>query len=96
MDTNDSILAHAIAENPNAVVKYRTVEGHINDCSCMGCRPVLTENLWYGSVEPAPENLKCVACGNPLTLAARGLFEVIGSYTLVQKWWFPCCSSLDS
>ena len=92
--TNDLILAHAIEENPNAVVKYRSTEGHTADCSCTGCRPVLKENLWYGTEETVPENLKCEICGNLLTLAAKGLFEIIGSYTLVQKWYHPCCISI--
>lgn len=88
------IVSEAIRDNPSAVYTARKIPEHCNDCDCTGCTPVLTEKIWFGEetvipTDPVPQNDSC-SCGKPLKLAARGLLEVLGEYTLVNKWYYRC------
>lgn len=91
----DPVFMEAMKNNPTASVKYRQTPGHNSDCVCTGCTPVLTENIWYGDdqhnhADPVPQNNCCDGCGKPLVIAVRGLLEVMGSYTLIQRWYHRC------
>lgn len=88
------ILQQALQDNPNALLKVRRNLSHSPACSCPECTPVLVEIQWYGEdnpseTDPVPQSGVC-GCGKPLTLAARGLLEIYGEYSLVNKWYNRC------
>lgn len=95
------ILANAIRENPRAKIIQRSNRLHGDECRCSGCTPVLKELMWFGHTEPqphdsVPESCRCKWCGEPLELACRGVFELIGHYSHVTKWYFRCnCATAE-
>ena len=95
MTDQTEYITDAIELHPFAVVVHRKFAGHTADCTCTQCTPVLKEMLWFGeeiTTDPVPEDGLCRTCGKQLTLAARGNFEMIGQYRIVNRWYHRCCA----
>jgi hypothetical protein len=92
------ILTQAVKDNPDAELKLRRDLTHPENCHCTRCTPVLLECMWFGdsgvnNSDLVPRNKSCTVCHRKLTIAVRGILEVIGEYTLVNRWYNRCCTN---